>query len=94
MKIIWSELAIRNYRENLDYLVNNWNYNVLSNFIDEVDSCILKISKNPSIGKYDDLINCNKLLIIKQIYLFYEVINGTLYILNIWNNKRKPYWNN
>ena len=92
MKIVWSERAIINYRKNLDYLIDDWTYEVLSNFIDEVDKCVLRIGKNPNIGNYDNRIGCNKFLITKQIYLFYEVKNTTIYILNVWNNKRRPYW--
>lgn len=92
MKIIWSKTADRNYRKNLDYLKKEWSYKVLKSFIDETDNCIQKIGENPNIGRFDKLIGCNKILIVKQIYLFYEVENNTIYINNVWNNKRKPYW--
>ncbi len=92
MKVIWSKTADINYRKNLDYLKREWDYEVLINFIDEVDNCINRISDNPSIGMFDKLISCNKLLVVKQIYLFYEVSDNVIYIHNIWNNKRKPFW--
>ena len=83
MKNIWSRTADRNYRKNLDYLKREWNYEVLNNFINQTDSCIQQIEKNPNIGRFDELIGCNKILIVKQIYLFYEVVDNTIYIHNI-----------
>lgn len=92
MKIIWSKTADRNYRKNLDYLKQEWSYEVIKDFIEETDNCIARIKYNPNIGQFDKLIGCYKILVVKQIYLFYEMKNNTIFIHNIWNNKRKPYW--
>lgn len=88
MKIIWTKTADINYRKNLDYLKQEWSYKVLKDFINEVDVSIKRIMLNPEIGKFDETIGCNKFLIVKQLYIFYEVADNVLYIHNFWNNKR------
>lgn len=92
MDIIWSNTANINYRKNLDYLEQEWSYAVLMKFIEETEDCINKVALNPNLGQFDELIGCHKILIVKQMYMLYEISNKTLYIHNFWNNKRKPYW--
>lgn len=92
MRVEWSDTAIKNYRENIKYLLEEWNYKVMVHFIDETDNCISTIQKFPGVGSYDERLGFNKFLVVEQIYLFYEVINDILYIHNVWNNKRHPYW--
>lgn len=94
MKIIWSDIAKKNYRENLDYLINEWNYEVMKNFIEEFDNTVLLISKYPNAGQYEKKTELHKFLVVKQIYIFYEVIfeKKELRIHNVWNNKKKPFF--
>ena len=92
MRVEWSETAIENYKRNIKYLLKEWNYRVMVHFIDETDRCISTIQKFPNIGHYDVQLEYNKLLVVEQIYLFYEVIDDIIYIHNVWNNKRYPYW--
>lgn len=91
MTVIWANTAIVNFDKNIEYLKREWGNNVTVRFIDKTDECIAKIMANPEIGSYDNRLFCRKLMIVKQIYLIYEVKDNTLYVLNIWNNKRKTY---
>ncbi|MCG2420307.1 type II toxin-antitoxin system RelE/ParE family toxin [Aequorivita sp. F47161] len=93
MVTIWSETATKNYRQNLRYLLEEWGYSVMKQFIIKVEKTIEKIKIYPNIGAYDEKIGCYKILIVKQIYLFYDVNNKNLHVLDVWNNYKKPFWN-
>ena len=92
MKIIWIKKAVKENQNNIDYLIENWEKKVLINYISAVERVIGYLKTNPSLGQYDELINCHKILIVKQIYMFYDIIDGDLYILSFWNNHKKPFW--
>ena len=92
METVWTYESVKNYRQNLDYLVKEWDYSVVADFIEKVECCIELIKENWNIGSYEKVLDCHKILVVQQIYLFYEIKDNVLIIHNIWNTKRKPYW--
>lgn len=93
MTVIWSETAKRNYKQNIKYLLDEWSYSVMKEFILELDETVKRLKIHQELGAFDEQIGSHKILVVKQIYLFYEVKNGNLYILDVWNNYKKPFWN-
>ncbi len=92
MTTIWSETAKQNYKQNIHYLLDVWGFKVMKDFIFEVEETLKKLKSYPDLGAFDEQIGCQKILVVKQIYLFYEVKNGNLHILDIWNNYKNPFW--
>jgi plasmid stabilization system protein ParE len=92
MKVIWTEKAIKENQKNIDYLILNWEEKVLINYIKELDSIIGLISNNPDLGQWDNEIGSSKILVVKQIYLFYEIRDNQIVIRSFWNNYKKPFW--
>ena len=90
MKIVWTHQAYKSYWKNVEYLENYWNDNVADNFEFEILRVLEIIKKNPHIGRYDEGFDSNILLIIKQIYLVYEIKNNEIVLLNFWDNRQKP----
>lgn len=90
MEIVWTFQAHNSYWDNIDYLVRYWNNVVADNFEDETLRVFEIIQKNPNIGQYDEAFDCDKLLIVKQIYLLYEIKDNKLILLNFWDNRQKP----
>lgn len=92
MNVKWSQTAQINYRQNLHYLLEEYGYKVMKEFIEIMIKTVEKIIEFPELGAYDKDIGCRKILVVKQIYLFYEINNGELNLLDVWNNYKKPYW--
>lgn len=90
MEIIWTQKARNTYWNNVDYLIRYWNENVVDDFENETLRTIEIILKNPTIGRYDEQLKCNIILIVKQISLFYEIKNDKIILLIFWNNRQKP----
>ncbi|MDQ8014474.1 MAG: type II toxin-antitoxin system RelE/ParE family toxin [Flavobacterium nitrogenifigens] len=89
MEVIWTEKAEKTYTKNYEYLVENWSMLVAEKFDEEVLKTIHHISKNPFLGRYNSDFNFRTILVVKQITLFYTVINNKIYLLLFHDNRQK-----
>jgi len=87
-----TEFAEDKFTENCEYLVSEWNYKVLKNFIEEFERIQELLKLNPKLGMFDEELGLYKILIVKQIYIFYTIKNNELTVVNFWNNNKNPYW--
>lgn len=92
MKIVWTEKAILENENNIEYLIIHWEQKVLVNYLNKLDAVISLLSANPNLGQYDKKINSHKILVVKQIYMFYEMKDNQIVIRSFWNNYQKPFW--
>lgn len=92
MQIKWTATAESETNNIILYITENWNDDILLKFFDAIDKAIELIKSNPSIGVHTGIENNRKILIVKQIYLVYDIEDGVLYIKSMWNNSRKPIW--
>lgn len=60
----------------------------ITNFENEVFKTIDIIQTNINIGIIDEKLNCKSILILKQITLFYDVIDEKIVLLNFWDNRQ------
>ena len=92
MKIIWTTEAKETYKSNIRYLKKKWTFREIEKFTNEVNDTLTKLRKLPELGKYDSIWECRKFVIVKQITLFYDIVdNGDALVLySFWNNYKKP----
>ena len=90
MKEVWTKEAKSSFTNNIKYLKNHWTINEVLTFKQESFKCIDRLLKNPRIGIYDEVWGCYKFLIVKQIFLFYEIHENNLVLISFWNNYQKP----
>ena len=85
--IIWNDLAIRDYHENIDYLLRKWSEKEALIFINDVESVIFDLKQGNVEFKesgYSDIKQC---VVCKQISLYYKHIESdTIELLRFWNN--------
>ncbi|SHG74676.1 hypothetical protein SAMN05444372_109120 [Flavobacterium micromati] len=86
MKIEWTLVSKDDYWNNIEYLESRWSETEVLNFINEVDHSLNLLLKNNIIFKESDYKNVYKLVIIKQITMYYSIENETIYLLRFWNN--------
>ncbi|WP_291099052.1 MULTISPECIES: type II toxin-antitoxin system RelE/ParE family toxin [unclassified Flavobacterium] len=86
MKIDWTLLSRNDYFQNIEYLENCWSEKEVYNFINEVDFSINLLLKGNLIFSKSDYPDVYKMVIIKQITLYYSIENETIYLLRFWNN--------
>ena len=86
MKIDWTLKSRNDYWQNIEYLEKNWSEKIVMNFIEEVNYSLQLLEKDNIIFSKSDYPDVYKMLIIKQITLYYYFENETIYLLRFWNN--------
>ncbi len=85
MIVIWSPQAKKDYWQNIDYLEAEWSFQDVVNFIDKVDYSIALLLQNNIEFIYTNYKSVNKVLITKQITLYYKINSDTIDLLRFWN---------
>jgi plasmid stabilization system protein ParE len=88
INIIWTDLAIEDILENIDYLEKEWTEKEVLKFNKKVDEILQKISKGNLIFKSTGYKNIFQIVITKQVTLFYKKQNDDVFLLRFWNNYR------
>lgn len=90
-KIVWTDKAIAQNLENIDFLFQEWSLSSVLNYEKALIEKLEQLEKFPFSAPVFK-INCRKILIVKQISLIYKVSqkNKEITILIIWNNYKNP----
>ena len=86
MKIEWTLASKDDYWKNIEYLESRWSEKEVLNFINEVDYSIELLKKGNLIFKKSNYKNVYKMVILKQVTIYYSIENETIYLLRFWNN--------
>lgn len=90
MKIEWTLLAKSDYWQNIEYLEENWAESDIVNFIKKVDNSLFLLKSKTILFVKSDYKDVCKMVITKQITLFYLIDSETIYLLRFWNNYQDP----
>ena len=86
-KIVWNNKARLDFYENIDYLLENWSEKEAQNFIDEVTQVEYILSQGNVDFQKTDFVGVKRLVLRKQITLFYKIVNEhQIEFLRFWNN--------
>lgn len=86
MKIEWTIASKIDYWKNIEYLENHWSEKEVFNFINEIDYSLNLLAKENVLFIKSDYSNVYKMVIKKQITLYYSIENEIIYLLRFWNN--------
>ena len=86
MKIEWTWASKDDYWKNIEYLESRWSEKEVLNFINEVNYSIDLLKKGNLIFKKSAYKNVYKMVILKQVTIYYSIENDTIYLLRFWNN--------
>ena len=90
-KIIHSPLAEKLYLQNISYLEESWTIKEIKRFIKKTSDVVDILKIDPFIfNKWEYDRNIRKVVLMKQITLFYEIENHNVYLLLFWNNYQGP----
>ncbi|HPH46529.1 MAG TPA: type II toxin-antitoxin system RelE/ParE family toxin [Chryseolinea sp.] len=90
MKIIWSTQATIDYHQNIFYLLKNWPDQVAIEFIDDVDAVIKLLESNPEVYPLTDHKEIRRVVVRKQITLFFKVQDAEIHLIRFWNTYQSP----
>lgn len=85
MTIIWSPQAKKDFWNNIDYLEEEWTFQDVVNFISKVENTIKLLEKKNIQFVSTNYKGVNKVVITKQITLYYKLNSDTLELIRFWN---------
>ena len=90
-KILWTDEAIRNLEQILNYIATNWTDKEVNNFKIKLSEQLNIISKFPNIFPSSNITpRLRKAVLTKQTIIFYEVREQVIYIAYIFDSRQNP----
>jgi plasmid stabilization system protein ParE len=90
-KILWTDHALSELKDTLEYLEENWTERELSNFSKELDHTLELISKNPELFQVSKTKKGVKRAVVARYNnLYYRTKNGSVEILSLFSNRQDP----
>ncbi|WP_294958020.1 type II toxin-antitoxin system RelE/ParE family toxin [uncultured Flavobacterium sp.] len=85
MNVIWAPQAKQDFWNNIDYLEAEWSEKVALSFIEKVNTTIALLKNDNVLFLKTNYKNVYKIVITKQISLYYRIENTNLELLRFWN---------
>jgi len=88
-KILWSEEALSNLEEILDYLNERWTQKEIDKFKNKLNKQLEIISRFPTIfpvSNYNP--NLRKAVLSKQTTIFYKIQDNIIYLAYLFDNRK------
>ena len=89
-RVFWTPVAIKSLEETKNFIIKHWNDQVLEYFLDLIDKRIEQVQINPRIAPVIIESDYRKLVIHKNISLFYIIESSLTNILLVWDNRQNP----
>ncbi|WP_029038038.1 type II toxin-antitoxin system RelE/ParE family toxin [Salinimicrobium xinjiangense] len=90
-KIQWSNHALSELEDTIEYLEKNWTERELKNFSQELDHTIELISKNPELFQLSKKNNTVRRAVVARFNnLYYRQKNDAVEILSLFSNRQDP----
>lgn len=86
LKISWSDDAVDDVLENIDYLVKHWTKKEVGAFSEGIDAVLEKLSVGNITFKPSEYRDTYEVPIVPQITLYYKVQDNEILLVRFWNN--------
>ncbi|MCX2680858.1 hypothetical protein OOZ15_12965 [Galbibacter sp. EGI 63066] len=87
MEVVWSEESLRNYYRTIDYLILEWDVSIAIQFDKNLIDLVERVRTFEEICPKSKLLQYHKCPIDKNNSLIYKIINNTLFIVTIIDNR-------
>jgi plasmid stabilization system protein ParE len=90
-RIEWTERAILNLQNIIDYLLHQWTEKEVRNFVRKLDKRLELISINPLLfPKTTRRKNVRRSVLTKHTVIYYETSNNTIKIITLFDSRQHP----
>ena len=88
----WTPEAARTLKQNLDYLEEEWDEQVINNFLDRVEEVLENIKANPQLYPlHRPKDNVRRCAVHKRVILHYKIVDDMhIHLLTFWNTYQDP----
>ena len=89
-EVRWTETAKKTLRETSDFILELWNSRINENFLDQLEYRIKQLRHNPELRSSFENTHYRKLIIHKNVSLYYVNTPSYIKILVLWDNRSDP----
>lgn len=90
-KILWTDFALSELENTIEYLEENWTEKELQNLAREIEETLSLLSHNPNLFQTSDIKkDIRRVVVAKYNTLYYRVNNNTIEILSFFSNRQSP----
>ncbi len=90
-RIIWSDEALKNLKNILDYLEQRWTERETGSFVELLEHQLMLISNNPWLfplsDRYSDL---RKSVLSFQTTIYYRITGDEIHLISLFDNRQDP----
>lgn len=90
-KLIWSNLALADLKNIIDYLLEKWTQKEIQNFARRLDKRLNLIATNPNLfPKTFKRRNVRRSVLTKHTVIYYETSEGIVTIVTLFDPRQNP----
>jgi len=90
-KLLWSETALADLQNIINYLTENWTTREIQNFAKRLDRRVNLIGLNPKLfPKTSKRKNVRRSVLTKHTVIYYESNDATVIILSLFDSRQNP----
>jgi plasmid stabilization system protein ParE len=90
-RVVWTELALLEYDETIDWLLENWTTQIAIRFTELVEQKINAIKHNPLMGAQSHFLKeCRKIWVPPYHILIYKVTQDSIEIIRFFDGRQNP----
>lgn len=90
-KILWTDFALKELKNTIEYLEENWTERELRNLASEIEEKLSLLSHNPNLFQSSDVKkDIRRVVIAKHNTLYYRVMENTIEIISFFSNRQSP----
>ena len=90
-KLIWSDEALTNLKDIVDYLEKRWTKKEIKKFARLLDKQLKLIKENPFLyAESDKSTELRKSVLSKQTTIYYRISNYEIRIITLFDNRQNP----
>ena len=91
IRIIWSDEALINLKEILNYFERQWTEKEISNFVRLLDKRLSSIERNPHLFPFvNHPENIRRSVLSKQTTIYYQVDKHNIRLITLFDNRQNP----
>ena len=90
-KILWTDFALSELENTIEYLEKNWTERELHNLAIEIEETLNLLSHNPNLFQKSDTKNeIRRVVVAKHNTLYYRINNNSIEIISFFSNRQSP----
>lgn len=90
-KILWTDFALSELKNTIEYLQENWTNRELKNLALEIEKTVNLLSHEPNLFQASDIKNgIRRVIVAKHNTLYYQVKDNTIEIISFFSNRQSP----